>query len=363
MVLETFTLEQLGWNNRWAEQFAPYAPQGHSAGRVAIAHRGSYTVYTAAGDLTAEVSGRLRYHSRGAEDLPAVGDWVALRPRLGEARAVIHAVLPRQTKLSRKVAGEHLAEQVMAANVDVVFLVTALNQDFNLRRLERYLTLAWSSGATPVVLLTKADLCEAAELVERIAEVEASAPGAAIEAISSRTGYGLDRLAAYFAAGQTGALLGSSGVGKSTLINRLLGRDALRTREVRDDGRGRHTTTHRELLLLPAGGLIIDTPGMRELQLWDDEESGGQGLNETFEDIEQLAQQCLFNDCQHEREPRCAVRRALEEGTLAAERFASYQKLQRELHHLEVKQDQRLRAAENKKWKAIHKEMRHFTKG
>jgi ribosome biogenesis GTPase len=336
-------LERLGWNPELETEFQPHADAGLAAGRVAVQHRGMYGLYTEEGDLPAEIAGRL-LHEGDAADLPAVGDWVAYRPLPGEERGIIQAVLPRRTKFSRKTALHATEEQVVAANVDVVFLVMALTEhDLKPRRLERYLTMAWESGAEPVILLTKKDLCD--DLDAALAEVEAVAYGVPIEVVSNVTGEGVEELRKYTTGNRTIALLGSSGVGKSTLVNRLLGEERLVTKEIREsDGRGRHATTHRELILLPEGGLVLDTPGMRELQLW----SADEGIGASFGDVEELIAKCRFNDCGHDTEPGCAVRAAIAAGTLPAERFESYEKLQRELEMLARRQDKRAQSDERK---------------
>lgn len=345
--------EQWGWRSLFEEAMTPYRADGLTAGRVILEHKQMYRIMTEHGEMLAEVSGKLRFQAAGREDYPAVGDWVAAGVRPAEGRATIHAVLPRFSKFSRKVAGQVTEEQIVAVNVDTVFLVQALNQDFNVRRLERYLILAWESGANPVVILSKSDLCE--DLADKLADIHHAAAGVPVHAVSALEGGGLGELAPYLRQGQTVALLGSSGVGKSTLINRLAGLQALATGSIREeDGRGRHTTTHRELLLLPEGGLLIDTPGMREIQLWD----ADSGLSAGFQDVEAAAAACRFQDCSHEREPGCAVRAALEDGALDAERYESYRKLQRELAYLARKEDVRLQQQEKAKWKAIHKQMR-----
>ena len=338
-------LHDLGWTDSHQLEFEPHAAAGLAPGRVSEQHRGAYVVFTEDGEIRAEPAGRLSYEASGFGDLPAVGDWVAVALRPAEGAGTIQAVLPRRTKFSRKVAWSATEEQVVAANVDTVFLLSSLNEDLNLRRLERYLTLAWESGAKPVIILTKTDLSPNVE--QRVLEVEGISFGVPVHAISSLTGDGLDVVRSYIEPGKTIALLGSSGVGKSTLVNTLLGRELLAVKEIREsDGEGRHTTTHRQLVPLPGGGLVLDTPGMRELQLWESSE----GLGEAFSDIEALAAQCRFNDCAHDTEPGCAIQAALETGTLELGRWSSYQKLQRELAHLERRLDKRAQADERKKW-------------
>jgi ribosome biogenesis GTPase len=264
-------------------------------------------------------------------------------------------VVQRRTSLSRKSAGEVTEEQVLAANLDLIFIVGALGAEPNLRRLERYVTVAWESGAEPVVLLTKADLSQTPEADRE--QVEGIAPGVPVLVSSSLTGEGIDLIRGYLRPGLTAVLIGPSGAGKSSIINRLTG-GAIPTQAVRDDGRGRHTTTHRELLMVPGGGMIIDTPGLREVQLWHAES----GLAQTFTDIEELAAGCRFNDCRHQSEPGCMVRRALEDRRLSSDRLASYRKLERELRSLEVRDDHRLQMEERKRWAAIHREARARSK-
>jgi len=340
-------LTALGWDDTLAEEFEPHAQAGLIAGRVAVQHRGAYDVLTAEGELRCDVAGRLYDEAASPADLPAVGDWVAVAARPDEDAGTVQAVLPRRTKFSRKTAWQASEEQVLAANVDVVLIVSSLNEDMNLRRLERYLTLAWESGARPVLVLTKADLSDDVPAV--VAAVESVAFGAPVHAISSVTGEGLDELRAHLRPGVTAALLGSSGVGKSTLVNTLAGEELLETREIRDDGKGRHTTTRRELIQLPGGALVIDTPGMREVQLWIADE----GLEEAFSDVTELFEHCRFSDCAHESEPGCAVKEAIANGTLAPERWESYLKLQRELAHLERRLDKRAQAEERKRWRSL----------
>jgi ribosome biogenesis GTPase / thiamine phosphate phosphatase len=332
-------LARLGWIPAREDQFAPFAADGLEPARVAVEHRGAYHLYTAGGEQPAELSGRFRHAVESRGDLPAVGDWVAVSAA-SASTALVQAVLPRRTKFSRMAANDHgqTIEQVVAANVDVVFMIAGLDGDLNLRRLERYLTLGWESGAEPVVVLTKADLCD--DVAAALLGVEAVTIGVPVHAVSNVTGEGIEVLAAYLGGNRTVAALGSSGVGKSSLVNRLAGEEVMATGDVRADGRGRHTTTNRQLLLLPGGGLFLDTPGMRELRLWESEE----GLAAAFDDVAAAAERCRFSDCAHETEPGCAVRAAIAEGTLASERLTSWRKLQGELRHLALKQDARLRS-------------------
>ena len=329
-------LEDVGWDDFFAKGFEPYAALGYEPGRVFLQHHRLYELYTASGETQAGVAGRLFHRASGAEDLPAVGDWVAFSRKEDEGKAVIREVLPRRSKFSRKTAGRETGEQVVAANVDTVFLVTGLDNDYNPRRLERYLVMAWESGARPVVVLNKSDLVADAE--EKRREVEAVAPDVPVVLLSARRGEGLEQLEGFVGRGQTVALMGSSGVGKSTIVNALLGGDVQRTQDVRGhDSRGKHTTTHRELFVAPSGALVMDTPGMRELQVLVSE----RGLRETFDDVREIALGCRFGDCQHEAEPDCAVREALAAGTLDPERFESYRKLRGEMRQLELKVNQR----------------------
>jgi ribosome biogenesis GTPase / thiamine phosphate phosphatase len=341
-------LESLGWDASFADEFRPFEHDGLAPARVAVEHRSEYVVYSQHGELRAELTGRLRH----GDEHPAVGDWVAVAPRADEGRATIHAVLTRRSAFVRKVAWAETKPQVVAANVDVAFVVSGLDLNFNVRRIERYLTLAWESGAQPVVLLTKADLCD--DVDSRVYEVESVAFGVPVHAVSAPHGDGVDTVRSYVPAGRTAALLGSSGVGKSTLVNALVGSDLLAVQEIREDGRGRHTTSHRQLVPLPDGGMMLDTPGMRELQLWD----ADSGMEAAFQDLESLAGQCRFADCSHGREPGCAVRSALADGTLDVERFESWRKLQRELERLVRKQDGRARSEARKERARFARSMR-----
>lgn len=349
------SLATYGWNSTFEASFAPFRERGLEPARVVREDRDRYLLLTAAGERPGELLGRLRHGARSRGDLPAVGDWVAVRD--DGALAAIHGVLPRTTAFVRRAAGETTEEQVLAANVDTAFVVGGLDHDLNLRRIERYLAAAWESGATPVVVLNKADLV--GDVAAAVAEVEAVAFGVPVVALSARDGSGLAALDPWLAPGATIALLGSSGVGKSTLVNALLGEVRLATRDVReDDSRGRHTTTARMLVPLPCGALLLDTPGMRMLSLWAGEES----LDGAFPEIAELAGACRFRDCAHAREPGCAVRAAVAAGTLDEARLESWHKLQRELRWLASRQDARLRAEEEAKWKAISKSMKNHPK-
>jgi ribosome biogenesis GTPase len=343
-------LQELGWDAFFADAFRPYENDNLIPARVAARHHGPCELLTELGRLGGVPAGRLE-----DEELPAVGDWVAARKLDGERKAVIEAVLPRRSAFKRKEAWQRTVAQVVAANVDTVFLVTAFGGDLNARRIERYLTSAWDSGSNPVIVANKADLAE--DRLLELADVEAVALGVPVLVVSAATGEGLDELELHLRPGQTVALLGSSGVGKSTLVNRLAGRELLATQEIRPDGRGRHTTTHRELVPLPSGALLLDTPGMRELQLWADEEV----LDSTFAEIAELAAECRFSDCSHEHEPGCAVKAAIADGSLPRERFASYRKLQREIRALEIRKDARLKSESRKEMRRRQRRMRKIS--
>ncbi len=350
------SLISLGCTSALEASFQPYAASGLLLARVSLQHKNAYELLTGSGSLTAVCTGRLLHHSTQRADLPAVGDWVAVRVRQHEPFADIHSVLPRRTLFSRRAAGDDGGEQIVAANVDTVFLVTALDQNYNLRRIERYLALAWQSGAQPVVLLNKADLHpnphEARAEVQAIA---ASAPVVVVSALQDSPAT-LATLAPWLVPGTTLAFLGSSGVGKSTLANTLLGAEHQRTSHVsKAVAKGRHTTTHRELVVAPGGWIVIDTPGMRELQLWD---ADATALDTTFADIATLAAQCHFGDCAHQSEPGCAIQAALEAGTLDFDRWQSFQKLQREQAYVARRSDPRIARARQAEWKKINRQHR-----
>jgi len=338
----------MGWSPRLQTEWETCAPEGTIPGRVVRAERERYTVVTALGDVAASLGGRLRHTATGPLDLPSVGDWVAFSQEVDGAEGVIRAVLPRRSVFLRKAAGSGQRAQVVAANLDAVFLVLAMNGDFNLRRLERYLSATWESGAQPVVVLTKRDLASDPEGL--LAAAQRASPGAAVVSVHAPSGEGLDALGPFLTPGATVALLGSSGAGKSTLLNALAGAEIMATGALRaSDARGQHTTTTRALVALPCGALLVDTPGMRELGMWDVDE----GLDRAFDDIAALAEGCRFRDCAHAREKGCAVQAALAEGTLAPERLESFQKLVREAAFQQQRHDPQAQAEARAKWKQI----------
>lgn len=326
-------LDALGWDDRLEQAFAHHAALGLEPARVVAEHRGGYVLRAAADELSAVARGRLRDAAILSGALPAVGDWVALR-LTGGGRGVIEAVLERRTCLVRKAAWREADAQVLVTNVDTLLVVSDLVRDLNRRRLERYLALAYESGAAPVVVLTKLDACR--EPGERLVEAGSVAFGVPVLCVSNVTGEGLELLEPYLVPGRTIALLGSSGVGKSTLINRLAGRELLPAGGVRADGRGRHTTRHRQLVVLPGGALLVDTPGLRELQLWEGD------LDEAFADVEEIAARCRFSDCGHLSEPGCAVHAAIASGLLDPARLESYRRLDRELESIAARSSRRL---------------------
>ena len=334
-----------------AERFADL-----TVSRVLSQEKGVYRLISSQGEKWGEISGRFHYDVQAKSDYPAVGDFVMVDWNRSGANAVIHCVLPRKSSFIRKAAGEKNEEQVVAANIDTVFLCMSLNNDFNLRRLERYVSIAWNSGAVPVVVLTKGDLCEDPD--SKLVEVSSVAAGVDVIVTNTVNQNGYQQIYPYLTEGKTIAFIGSSGVGKSTLINCLLGEKHLDTNGLRNDDKGRHTTTHRELILLPSGGMVIDTPGMRELGMWD----AGDGIDQTFSDIEKLAQKCRFRDCTHSgSEPGCAVQEAVGRGELPIDRLRSYQKLMNENRY--VKDTQGYLAEKRQKFKNIAKINKKNRKG
>jgi ribosome biogenesis GTPase len=334
-------LSELGWDSYFDEKFKQFASDGGVPARVIADYGSEYLVHDGIHTSRAAVGRHLR---NDGSTMPAVGDWVSVLKR--DPVDLIHGVVERRTVFSRKAASIETRQQVLAANVDVAFVVAAAT-DVNARRIERYLTIAWQSGALPIVLLTKADIARSVD--ELRGELEAVSTGTPVVVTSGVTGDGIEEIVRELQPARTGVMLGPSGAGKSTLINRIVGSDLMRTRTIHASGEGRHMTSHRQLVQLPQGGMIIDTPGLREAQLWE----GDDALGEVFEDIELLALGCRFTDCGHDTEPGCAVKAALDEGVLDAARFASYAKLQRELRFVAAKSDARLRIEERRKWKQI----------
>lgn len=350
-------LTDLGWNDFFARHFEQYGLLGYSPLRIVRENREQYAAVSPAGRFSCEVTGKFRFEHERKSSFPTVGDWVAASVVPQEQKAMIHAVLPRKSVFSRKAAGEITEAQPAAANIDTVFIVTGLDLNYSVRRIERYLALAWDSGAVPVLILNKTDVCPESE--QRKREVESAAPGVDVYALSACERTGMDDLNKYLTAGSTVAFLGSSGVGKSTIINTLIGSDRLAVHEVSDTGSlGGHTTTFRELILLDGGGMVIDTPGMRELQVWGDDA----GLEQVFDDIRELAESCRFKDCRHENEPGCAVLAAVSEGSLDEKRFNNYVKLKKEFAYLAERQAMSANAVEKLRRKGISKEIKRLYK-
>ena len=346
------TLQELGWNDFFASRFAAHAAEGCVPARVTLQLKGHFEVTGEFGAKLGECTGRFLHHATRQPALPAIGDWAAVTPR-DDHRADIHALLPRRTTFSRKTAGDEELEQVVAANIDTVFLVSALDADYSLHRIERYLAAAWASGAQPVVLLNKADTCEDAEAKQQ--EVATTAPGVPVLVLSAKTRRGLKALGPWLQPGQTIALLGSSGVGKSTIINRLVGEQLQDTQAVRAfDGKGRHTTTQRELIVTPGGFIVIDTPGMRELQPWD----ASAGVTAAFADVAEIAARCRFRDCAHTVEPGCAVQAALADGSLELARWQSFLRMSRATAHEVRRVDKRAALETKSQFKKLTKALR-----
>ncbi|MEO8069886.1 MAG: ribosome small subunit-dependent GTPase A [Acidobacteriota bacterium] len=345
-------LTELGWSDRRAAEFAPFAALGLVPGRVSLEHNHVYRVITGEGERLGEAAGRMKHEAGGRHELPVVGDWTAIRLDPSGGRSQIRGLLPRRSWVSRKVAGRETVEQVVAANIDTAFVVFGLDKPVNARSIERYLVVARGNGVTPVVVLNKSDLAK--DPAAAIAEAMAVAGDVSVLCVSSQTGVGLDGLDRYLETGRTVALFGPSGVGKSSIVNRLVKREVLATGEVRDwDQRGRHTSVHRQLVVREAGGLIIDTPGMRELQLWDTDPT-----NDTFADVVALGEACRFRNCSHDREPGCAVKAAIAAGTLDADRHVSFLKLQAEQRELNRKRDERAQAPSARSTRVAHRAYR-----
>lgn len=338
-------IKQYGFSEMFSKEIPQDSPL--EPARVLSQEKGFYRIITDKGEKLAEVSGKFRYQATFSSEYPAVGDFVLVNWNESGNSAIIESLLPRKSAFIRKAAGEPQQEQIVAANIDTIFLCMALNNDFNIRRLERYLSIAWDSCAMPVVVLTKSDLCD--DLDYKLSEVSSIAFGLDILVTTSTEENGYRELLPFISEGKTIAFIGSSGVGKSTLINLLLGKEQLKTNGLRNDDKGRHTTTHRELFLLPSGGMVIDTPGMRELGMWDNDT----GIDRTFTEIETLASQCKFRNCTHKNEPGCAVLKTLETGELEIDRWNSYQKLKAESSYIEDKESYLI--AKGKREKEISK--------
>lgn len=350
-------LKNIGFDDFFQKHLKNLNTEKFPIGRICAEYKENYKLFSECGELNANISGKFRNSCKTREDFPAVGDWIKFEYIKSENKAIIQEICPRKSKFSRKVAGIQTQEQIIASNVDFAFIVCALNYDFNLRRIERYLSLVWQSGATPVVILTKTDLC--VDVQSKILEVENIAFGVDIHAVSNVSKVGIEVLEKYFINNKTVVLLGSSGVGKSSLINNLVKEKIMKVNILRNSiDKGRHTTTHKQMILLPNGGLIIDTPGIRELQLWDAED----GISQTFSDIKKIAESCKFNDCTHTNEPDCEVRKAINKGLLDENRLENYLKMQKEQDYLINRQTKSAAKVERDKWKAIHKQIKNLKK-
>lgn len=359
-------LIDLGWNDFFKAHFESTEIKNVIPARIAVQQKDRYVVFCENGELWAGVAGKFRHKATSKADYPTVGDWVTVTANPGEETAVIHSLMPRKSKFSRKavMAGGpkygdgKTEEQVLSANIDTVFIVSGLDGEYNLRRLERYVAVAWDSGTSPVVILNKSDLRD--DVDEIVSEAETTIIGVPVHSVSALINDSLEILKDYLGVGRTVSFLGSSGVGKSTIINSLLGYERQKTGEVREsDSRGRHTTTYRELIVLPEGGILIDTPGMREIEIWGDED----GLSKAFDDIEELAARCRFNDCSHGNEPGCAVNEALESGELDGKRFQNYLKLQKELRRLALRKigkEAHYQKLQGKKFASMVKEVKRL---
>jgi len=353
-----YNLKTLGWNSFFENQFEEYKNSGFVPGRIAVENKNNYLVLTEHGETLAEVSGKLLFTAESNSELPKTGDWVLLSVFDSGGVAIIHKILERKTKISRKDAGKTSDEQIIITNVDFIFIVQSLDNNFNINRLERYLVTVFQSGAEPVVILSKADLCEDVDF--KISEIQKSYPDLKIITVSSFTNIGINELTNFIEPEKTYAFLGSSGVGKSTIINKLIGEDILKTTEVRtSDSKGKHTTTKRELIILKDKGILIDTPGMRGLQLW----SADNGMSAAFSEFEEFAGQCRFADCTHTHEINCAVIDAVKNNIIPQSRYDNYLKMRKELRHLESRVDHRIYLEEKRKWKEIHKSYKKYFKG
>jgi len=346
--IKSVNLSLFGWDDFFENQLTKYSGDELLAGRVAIENKSNYLLYTEYGEYSGELSGKFYYNAESRGGLPAVGDWVIFKPVHNEKKAVIENVLTRKNKFSRKVVLEKTNEQIIAANIDYLFIVTSFNLEFNLKRIERYLTMAYDNELKPVIILSKEDLCEDPSGI--ISDVRSISGEIEIHPVSAIENKGLDKLRKYLEGNRTAAVVGSSGVGKSTLINVLTGTDNIPVNEIGDyKDKGKHTTTKREMILLPEGGIIIDTPGMREIQIWE----GSDGLSDSFKDVEEYFTQCKFSDCKHDTEPGCAVKKAINSGALDADRFDNYLKLQKEIKWFEIRKEKKAKSDESKKWKKV----------
>lgn len=353
------SLEQLGYHSVVAQHAEPFLAKGLSLARVTQEHRGSYRIRTAEAELPAEVAGRMMFQAASRIDYPAVGDWVAVELYNDNRRAVIRSVLPRRTVLARKAIGKNTEQQIIATNIDLVFIVHALDQNFNLSRVERYLVVARESGAAPILVFSKKDKCpeESIEDIKRATQLLNTDVPSILYDVHNDTE--VASIAALIHPGKTCCFIGPSGAGKSTLINKLVGHEILPTGEVREyDAKGKHTTTSRQLIVMEHGGMLIDTPGIRELGVW----SATTSIDDTFDDIRELASACRFRDCTHTHEPHCAVQQAIEDGALSAERWESYVKLQRETEHIEAKKDRATANERKEREKQRSKEIKRYFK-
>ena len=348
-------LKNIGFNDYVEAHFNSISSDDDMIARISGEYEKIYKIVTEGGEKTAEISGNMKYNAEGRFDYPVVGDWVLVKGHKNSDRYIIKKIIPRQTKVSRKVAGKKSEEQIISANIDYIFIMSDLKDDYNINRLERYLTIAWDSGAKPIIVLNKADLCNKKDIENKKSEVEKIAFGVPVHVISCKKNRGLTEINRYLSSGTTISLIGSSGVGKSTLINQIIGRTKQKTNNTRkSDGKGKHTTTAREIIIIPDKGVIIDTPGMREIQLWNNDS----GINSTFADIEKLSKRCKFNDCTHTHEPNCAVKDAINSGDLSEDRLKNFHKMKREMRYQKLKEMKTANQIEYAKWYEITKKNR-----